>query len=163
MIKAKEAVNLTVLLLVLGAAFSLYMTTARPQASSQAPVFVYEEIKAQAVATRIAARPEAKAVPAPATPVAAPLPIDAPVIISEVLPEYPASALEKGVEGVALVQAYIGSSGNPEQVQIKTSSGNAELDASAVSAVSQWMFSPARQGNSAIASWFEVPVRFSIK
>jgi protein TonB len=159
MIKTKAAVNLLIFFLVLGAAFSLYVSN-RSRPLTQSPVFVYEEVTARPVATRITpARPVALS-PKPAT---APLPMVAPQVISQVLPEYPASALEKGVEGTTLIQARINALGNPEDVMIKISSGKAELDQAAVKAVALWKFSPANQGGTAITSIFEVPVRFSIK
>jgi len=157
------------LLLVLGMAFSLYIAS-QQKSSVHSPAFVYDEILVQKkaiVETRVSARPivQAKeiAVSKSANPISVTLPITPPRVISQVLPEYPASALENEIEGVTLVQAYIGLNGKVEKTEIKTSSGNADLDASAINAVSKWIFSPATQGSASIASWFDVPVRFSLK
>lgn len=158
MTKARIITNLIVSFLVLGAAFSLYIST-RPKAAISAPIFVYEEV----VVHRTAAPVKSAALPVPVKPVSLPLPVLPPQIISQVLPEYPAEALKAGTEGLVMVQAYIGMSGAAEKVEVKTSSGNTELDQSASRAVAQWRFSPASQGGTALASWFEVPVRFSIK
>lgn len=91
-----------------------------------------------------------------------PLPIVPPGVVQKVFPQYPSSALSDSIEGVTLLSVYVGLGGQPEQVQIKVPSGCPELDASAVAAVSQWRFSPATQGGTSLASWYEVPVRFVI-
>jgi len=169
MTKSKEIINTIVLLLVLGAAFSLYIAS-QQKSSVHSPAFVYDEVLVQKkaiVETRISIRPIAQAkeiaVSKSANPINITLPINPPMVISQVLPEYPASALENEIEGVAMVQAYIGINGKVGKTEVKTSSGNSELDASAINAVSKWIFSPATQGSASIASWFEVPVRFSVK
>jgi protein TonB len=158
MIKTGVITNLLVSILVLAAAFSLYIST-RPKTAISAPTFVYEEVVVHK--TAVAVKPAA--LPIPLKPVSLPLPVLPPQIISQVLPEYPAEALKAGIEGLVLVQAYIGLNGEAERVGIKTSSGNIELDQSAARAVAQWRFAPATQNGAALASWFEVPVRFSIK
>jgi protein TonB len=158
MTKTKVFTNLIVSFLVLAAAFSLYIST-RPKAAISVPTFVYEEV----VVHQTAAPVKAAALPAPIKPASLPLPVIPPQIISQVLPEYPAEALKAGTEGLVMVQAYIGMSGAAEKIEVKTSSGNTELDRSAVQAVTQWRFTPASQSGAALASWFEVPVRFTIK
>ena len=100
--------------------------------------------------------------PLPQPKAAAPLPIVPPKISYGILPQYPASALQEGLEGTAILSIYIGSSGKAENIEVRSSSGASELDKAAVSAVSQWEFNPATQGGTAISSWFEVPVRFVI-
>jgi protein TonB len=106
-----------------------------------------------------------KAVSIPATQpkAAAPLPIFPPRISYRVLPQYPVSALEQGLEGTTILSVYVGLTGGAEKVAVKSSSGAVELDKSAVKAVSQWRFDPASQGGAAIASWFELPVRFELE
>lgn len=153
MTKVKNLTNLIVFLLVAAAAFSLYVST-RPKTAISAPTFVYEEVIVYKTAAVL---------PIPIKPVSAPWPVIPPQVLSSVLPEYPRPALESGIEGLVMVQAHIGLSGAAEKVEVKTSSGNPELDQSAAAAVAQWRFSPASQNGSALASWFEVPVRFTIQ
>lgn len=169
MIRSREFINTIILLLVVGAVFSLYIGTQR-KTIVNSPAFVYDEIVVQKKAlteNRAIIKPAAKlkevAVSQPINPVNIVPPITPPRIVSQVLPEYPASALENEIEGVTLVQAYVGSGGMVDKTEIKTSSGNPVLDASALKAVAQWTFSPAIQGGVSVASIFEVPVRFSIK
>jgi len=127
------------------------------------PVYMGEELIVNRSAAKVVAQPQAKAVPAPVPKIAVPLPIFPPRVSFRVLPQYPAAALEREMEGITVLSVYVGLSGNAEQVAVKASSGASELDASAAAAVSQWQFSPATQGGKAIASWFEVPVRFSLE
>ncbi|MBI5699230.1 energy transducer TonB [Candidatus Saganbacteria bacterium] len=152
MTKTKVITNLIVSFLVVAAAFSLYIAT-RPKTAILAPTFVYEEVVVHKTA----------ALPVPIRPVSVPLPVIPPQVVSSVLPEYPSAVLQAGIEGLVMVQAYVGLNGTVEKAEAKTSSGNTELDQSAARAVAQWRFTPASQGGTALASWFEVPVRFSIK
>ncbi len=86
-----------------------------------------------------------------------------PTVLVRILPAFPVSALEKGIQGTVLLSVYVGTSGLPEKVETKVSSGNEDIDRSAVESVSQWKFEPARRGIQTIGSWFEVPVVFKIK
>lgn len=90
------------------------------------------------------------------------MPIMPPAISFKVLPLYPQAALSAGQQGMVLLSALVGLGGQVEQVQVKTSSGVAALDQSAINAVSQWKFNPASQAGAAMSSWFEVPVSFQI-
>jgi len=89
-----------------------------------------------------------------------PMPIVAPKVLFQVLPEFPRSVKDGGA---LVVKALVSSSGDVDRVEVKSSSGNGSLDRSAVSAISKWKFSPARRGAAAVASWFTVPVRFETK
>jgi TonB family protein len=93
----------------------------------------------------------------------APLPIIPPRILFQVLPAYPALALERGFEGTVLLRIFVSGDGRADKVVIKSSSGNESLDGSAIKAASSWVFEPAKRGAEVVASWFEVPVRYKIK
>ncbi len=178
MIKAKEA-SLTniVMFLVLSVAMSagLYFSKSHSVDSRSLPVFMGEEVLVQKAARNIPAAKilsasnaktkaaeKAAVAPAPLNSDPTPLPIIPPSISFKVLPVYPSSALEKNLTGTVLLSVYVGLNGQPEKIETKTSSGVAELDRSAITAVGQWKFSPAMQGSTPLASWFEVPVRFRI-
>lgn len=170
MIKAKEiSVKNMVILLAFSFAVSAVYYLSRPhQISTRSiPVFMGEEVvvqKAVKAGTAIKAVTAVKVEKAPMpAPKATPLPIIPPSITYQLLPTYPSTVLERGLGGTVLLSVYVGLSGQPEKVETKTSSGVAELDRSASAAVSQWRFSPATQGGAALASWFEVPVRFEVK
>lgn len=170
MIKAKEvSLQNLAFYLTLSLVAAAGVVAFRPHqiVSQSAPVFYGEEVTVQTAAkptVLVKAQSAAKTIstPAPVSP-ALPLPIVPPAVTFKVLPAYPASALEQGVEGTVLLSVYVGLSGKAEQVETKLSSGVKELDAAAINAVSQWTFSPASQAGTALASWFEVPVRFELK
>lgn len=126
------------------------------------PIFMGEEIVINKT-TSVARTAKAVSLPVPQPKVATPLPIFPPRISFRVLPNYPATALEQGLEGTTILSIYVGMAGDPEKIEIKSSSSVSELDQSALTAVSQWKFEPASQSGKAIASWFELPVRFKIK
>ncbi len=153
------------ILLAIGTSF--YSVRPRHYVSLNAPVFMSEEFtvtQAAKPAPLTVVNPKAAVIAAPAPrPTAAPLPIIPPSIASRVLPVYPESALKKGVEGIILLSVYVNMAGQPEKIVTHTSSGNADLDASAIRAVSKWKFFSATQGGQAMPSWFELPVRFVIK
>ncbi|MDD5383211.1 MAG: energy transducer TonB [Candidatus Margulisbacteria bacterium] len=171
MIRAKEvsitnAILFTALFLVLSTGY--FLTRPQIAPAGKELVFLGETVTVNQAAKTISAVPAKQAirtvsVPAPAPQIAAPLPIMPPVITFKVLPVYPAAALQKGLEGTALLSVYIGLNGQPEKVEVKTSSGVPEFDGSAVQAVEQWRFTPAAQGSAALASWYEIPVRFEVK
>lgn len=66
-----------------------------------------------------------------------------PVVISSVRPNYPRSAKNAEVEGVAYVTLSVDASGNVTGAVIAGSTGNPALDRAAVEAAYQWRFSPA--------------------
>jgi TonB family protein len=140
------------------------------------PVFMGEEITVQKATKAMTARKvmtaakaevmtvtKAVAQPVAQSKVAAPLPIIPPQVTQRVMPQYPVSALEQGLSGTVMVAVNVGLNGAAQAVEVKTSSGVAELDQAAVAAVSEWKFSPATQGTAALASWFEFPVRFEVQ
>lgn len=69
--------------------------------------------------------------------------VTAPVVISSVRPNYPRSAKNAEVEGVAYVTLSVNASGNVTEAVIAGSTGNPALDRAAVEAAYQWRFSPA--------------------
>lgn len=169
MIKVKELSmeNIVVwAVLVAGVAASVYLAKPQARVTTNAPVFIGEEMTVQrqakaGTAIKAIEVPKTIAQPAPVQS-SLPFPIVPPSVTNKVLPVYPQTALNNGVEGVVLLSALVGLTGQTEQVEVKASSGVAELDAAAVQAVGQWRFSPAAQGGTALASWFEIPVRFDL-
>ncbi|MFH1825775.1 MAG: energy transducer TonB [bacterium] len=152
--------NLVSLSFILVAALMVGLVISRPLSvgrSQVMPVFMGEEISA------VKAKTIAIAQPVPQPKVLAPMPIVPPSVSYSVLPEYPVSALRQGIEGVTVLSLYVGLNGAAEKVAVKSSSGTEALDQSAVAAVSQWQFAPASQAGAALASWFEIPVRFEVK
>jgi protein TonB len=63
---------------------------------------------------------------------------------------------------VSLLKTEVLADGSVGRVLIQRSSGNPELDRAAKAAVSQWQFSPARQGEKRIKAWVMIPIRFRL-
>jgi protein TonB len=78
-------------------------------------------------------------------------------------PLYPREAQKKGFQGEVLLKVEVLSNGLVGQVEVKKSSGHEILDRSALSAVKQWKFFPAKRGEIAIASWVNIPVKFQLQ
>ena len=77
-------------------------------------------------------------------------------------PPYPPIARRMKLEGTVIVQVLVSSEGKPEIVRLGKSSGSSVLDQAALTAVQNWSFVPARQGNNPISAWVDVPLRFRL-
>ena len=131
------------------------------------PVFAGEEIQVirpTAVKTATVVAAKTAVVQPTMQPIrSVPLPIVPPSVTQQITPVYPQAALDNAQEGQVLLSVYIGDNGQPWKVEVKNSSGNNDLDLAAISALWQWRFSPASQSGAAIASWFEIPVKFALQ
>jgi TonB family protein len=66
-----------------------------------------------------------------------------PEAIKQVQPVYPQQAKELGVSGKVYVQMLVDTDGHVIRADLAKSSGNASLDAAAIVAAKQWLFTPA--------------------
>lgn len=108
--------------------------------------------------------PPAAAAPAdPAPPVATVTP---PLANANYLhnpaPEYPESAINRGLEGTVLLKVQVNPAGKAIDVQIYKSSGASALDEAALGTVRRWSFVPAKRGSEAISGQVIVPIDFSL-
>jgi len=78
-------------------------------------------------------------------------------------PLYPQEARKNGYEGEVLLKVEVLANGRVGQVEVKKSSGYETLDRSALTAVKQWKFIPANQGNGAIPCWVNIPIKFKLQ
>jgi protein TonB len=78
-------------------------------------------------------------------------------------PLYPREARRKGFQGEVVLKVEVLPSGLVGQVEVKKSSGHEILDRSALSAVKQWKFFPAKKGEIAVTSWVNIPVKFQLQ
>ena len=62
-----------------------------------------------------------------------------------------------------MVRVLVDTDGSAATVTVRESSGYDLLDDSAVTAVKKWRFSPAKEGGTAIASFYDVRVRFRLE
>lgn len=77
-------------------------------------------------------------------------------------PRYPEEARRAGQQGLVLLSAHVDEKGFAGDVSVKTSSGYALLDESALATVRKWKFKPAKIGPMAVSSQVEIPVRFRL-
>lgn len=78
-------------------------------------------------------------------------------------PEYPTIAKSRGWQGKVLLRVQVSDEGLSEAVMIEQSSGWELLDESALEAVKQWRFIPAKRGELAVASSVIVPIVFTLR
>jgi protein TonB len=67
-----------------------------------------------------------------------------------------------GIEGIVKVRVLVGEDGRPQQVSIGKSSGDAGLDQSALDAVRDWRFEPARKDGVPVRAWAILPIEFKL-
>lgn len=90
-------------------------------------------------------------------------PVQMPAYLNNKPPEYPSMARKRGFEGKVILRVRVLSSGNPEELEIKDSSGYDILDEAALRAVREWKFKPATRGGKPVDSWVEIPIRFELR
>ena len=78
-------------------------------------------------------------------------------------PAYPMLARRMGYHGKVILNVEVLSEGAVGQVTVYSSSGHEVLDNSALQAVRNWRFVPARQAGRAITKWFLVPINFTLQ
>jgi TonB family protein len=78
-------------------------------------------------------------------------------------PIYPREAKEKGYEGEVVLRVEVLANGRVGQIEIKKSSSYEVLDRSALAAVKQWRFIPAKKGDVAIPLWVNIPIKFQLQ
>jgi len=83
-----------------------------------------------------------------------------PAKVRHVVPAYPELARRAGVEGVVVLECVIDPSGHVAEVRILRS--QPLLDAAAVGAVRQWVYSPTRLNGVPVAVLLTVTVQFKI-
>ncbi len=77
-------------------------------------------------------------------------------------PTYPKRALRRGIEGVVELDVSVDAAGSVAAVRIRSSSGSALLDRTAIETVRAWKFSPATRSGVAVPDVITIPVRFRI-
>jgi periplasmic protein TonB len=79
------------------------------------------------------------------------------------LPAYPSIAKSHRWEGVTVLHVEVLTDGSVHRVELLRSSGHHELDESALKAVQNWQFEPARRSDVAVACFIQVPIRFKLE
>jgi protein TonB len=77
-------------------------------------------------------------------------------------PKYPRLARRRGLEGIVILKAFIGTDGRVKSLSIFKSSGHSILDKAALKAVQCWQFSPGVIDGRPEEMQVKVPVRFQL-
>ena len=108
-----------------------------------------------------APEPAAAAVPTPAPRQAR---VDAPPRQrSSIKPDYPKGARQRGEQGDVVLELAINKSGGVDSVSVVGSCGFPELDDAAIAAAKKARFTPAKSGDSAVASTARLKLTFKLK
>lgn len=83
-----------------------------------------------------------------------------PRVLKAANPKYPSEALQKGLEGVVLIELVIDEEGKINDPRVVESIP--ELDEAALQTVKLWKFAPARTDGKAVRSTVRVPISFRI-
>lgn len=78
-------------------------------------------------------------------------------------PPYPMLSRRLKEEGEVRLRVWVDAAGAPSRIALSRSSGFERLDRIALETVQRWRFTPARQGDQAIAAQVIVPVTFNLK
>jgi protein TonB len=139
----------------------------RPKAVESPPV-ITAPVTASSAVEAPAPQPEVvkpREAPAPAAP--EPAPVSPPRFDAAYLqnpsPPYPALSRRMSEEGRVMLRVRVGVNGEAEQVELRTSSGYARLDQSALDTVKKWKFTPARQNGQPVAASVLVPISFRLE
>jgi protein TonB len=77
-------------------------------------------------------------------------------------PAYPSLSRRLREQGTVVLELLIKTDGSVGEVRVKESSGFKRLDNTAMKAVRQWRYTPARRGTEAIEYWYLQPVEFAL-
>jgi len=152
-----------------------------PTVSAQAPATTTSPIAVETTPAEVAPAPVLAGGPQSDVP-SSPAPSSAPVMtlskppppavvpprfdaayLNNPRPEYPRVSRRMGEHGKVMLRVLVTAQGTAERVEVRTSSGSQRLDQAARSAVEQWKFVPARQGDDPVAAWVIVPITFVLE
>jgi len=78
-------------------------------------------------------------------------------------PTYPRLAQTRGYEGTVLLSVEVLFDGRVGRTRVKSSSGYALLDQSALDTMKQWSFEPGKKKGLPVAMWVDIPIRFALQ
>jgi protein TonB len=84
-----------------------------------------------------------------------------PTVVKRVEPKYPDLALRAGLEGNVIVKVWVDKEGKVHKVVLLKSDAPIFEDA-AISAASQWVFTPAVMQKGPVSVWVSIPFRFRL-
>jgi protein TonB len=90
---------------------------------------------------------------------------DAPVILRRVTAEYPEFARRSRIQGQVILEVEVLADGSIGAIEVFKSlmPGPDGFDESAIRAVRQWQFQPAKSGGNAVGCWIKIPITFVLE
>ena len=85
------------------------------------------------------------------------------VILKMIEPLYPIYAMENGLEGYVLVEAYVNEQGRVTGAWIRSAYGDESFEESSIDAVEEFLFKPAKEAGKPIPFWVSFLIRFELK
>jgi protein TonB len=137
----------------------------KPQPTPKTPAPVLEATSSEVPAPAAPVAPPVEAPPAPPAPAAPAISqarFDADYLRNPP-PPYPPLSRRMGEEGRVILRVSVNPQGTADAVEVRTSSGSARLDESALKTVRNWRFIPAKRGDVAVQSWVLVPIIFKLE
>ena len=141
---------------------------ADPAPAPNAPTGVLETapepvVAAEAPPAPIA--PPAPPAPAPTKPAGheVQLPSSNAAYLNNPRPSYPSISRRMGEQGKVMLRVLVDVNGQPQEIEIKESSGFDRLDKAALAAVRHWRFVPGKRNGVPEAMWNIVPVNFVLE
>jgi periplasmic protein TonB len=84
-----------------------------------------------------------------------------PTVVKRIEPKYPDLALRAGLEGNVLVKVWVDKAGKVRKVVLLKSDAPV-FEEAAISAASQWVFTPAVMQKGPVSVWVSIPFRFRL-
>jgi periplasmic protein TonB len=134
----------------------------KPQPTPKVPTPVLETTSSEVPAPAAPTAPPVEAPPAPPAPAVSQARFDADYLRNPP-PPYPPLSRRMGEEGKVILRVSVNPQGTADAVEVRTSSGSARLDDSALKTVRSWRFIPAKRGDTAVQSWVLVPIIFKLE
>ena len=91
------------------------------------------------------------------------LPVSRAAYLHNPAPAYPPIARRNGEQGTVTLRVLVARNGAPARVSVERSSGYGHLDRSALEAVREWRFVPAREQGEPVEVWMLVPIAFRLQ
>ena len=78
-------------------------------------------------------------------------------------PAYPSISRRMNEQGKVMLRVFVDATGQPQQIEIKESSGFDRLDKAAVASVQRWRFVPGKRNGVPEGMWNIVPINFVLE
>ena len=88
-------------------------------------------------------------------------PIEPPVPVRTVAPEYPPEMRRDGTAGLVLINCLVDEKGTVQDPKVEKTSNEA-FSQPALDALSKWRFKPAKKAGAAIAIRVSIPIKFTV-